>query len=109
MVIRTKDADRRTELVALSQLLLDPYYRTIAGFKVLIQKEWYDVDEIDSEVFRVAFGHKYFDNYLLKKDYSNDLDNHFSPVKPLCFWSFWTLFGNALANFLIPLNLTKNS
>ena len=41
--------DRTAQLVALSELLLDPYYRTIQGFKVLVEREW------------IIFGHKFGD------------------------------------------------
>ncbi|XP_055333578.1 myotubularin-related protein 2-like [Paramacrobiotus metropolitanus] len=39
--------DRTAQLTALAMIMLDPYYRTILGFEVLIEKEW------------VSFGHKF--------------------------------------------------
>lgn len=48
VVVHCSDGwDRTAQLTALSMLLLDPYYRTMKGFEILIEKEW------------LSFGHKF--------------------------------------------------
>ena len=41
VIIHCSDGwDRTSQVSALSQLCLDPYYRTLKGFMVLVEKEW---------------------------------------------------------------------
>lgn len=41
--------DRTSQIASLAQICLDPYFRTIEGFMVLVEKDW------------VSFGHKFRD------------------------------------------------
>lgn len=41
VVVHCSDGwDRTSQLCALSQLIIDPYYRTIEGFALLVEKDW---------------------------------------------------------------------
>ena len=59
--------DRTSQLSALAQILLDPFYRTINGFAVLVEKDW------------LTFGHQFaLRNGLNKKQGGSDDQN--SPI-----------------------------
>mmetsp|Transcript_4029 Transcript_4029/g.8653 ORF Transcript_4029/g.8653 Transcript_4029/m.8653 type:complete len:609 (+) Transcript_4029:134-1960(+) len=55
--------DRTAQMCALAQLMCDPYFRTLDGFAVLVEKEW------------CAFGHKF--KHRCRRPTS---DQEFSPV-----------------------------
>ena len=41
VVVHCSDGwDRTSQLSALAQLILDPFYRTLEGFAVLVEKDW---------------------------------------------------------------------
>ncbi|CAH0520007.1 unnamed protein product [Peronospora belbahrii] len=69
--------DRTAQMVALAELMLDAYYRTLRGFQVLVEKEW------------CAFGHQFaLRSGHARSDVSNDQR---SPVFLLwldCVWQF---------------------
>ncbi|XP_017769087.1 PREDICTED: myotubularin-related protein 2 isoform X2 [Nicrophorus vespilloides] len=76
--------DRTAQLTALAMLMLDPYYRTIKGFEVLIEKEW------------ISFGHKFQQRIGHGDDHHSDADR--SPVFLQfidCVWQITQQFSNA--------------
>ncbi|XP_060526601.1 myotubularin-related protein 2 [Cylas formicarius] len=87
--------DRTAQLTALSMLMLDPFYRTIKGFAVLIEKEW------------LSFGHKFQQRVGHGDDHHSDADR--SPVFLQfvdCVWQITQQFPNAFEfneHFLISV------
>ncbi|XP_005109978.1 myotubularin-related protein 2 [Aplysia californica] len=87
--------DRTAQLTSLSMVMLDPYYRTIKGFEVLIEQEW------------CAFGHKFKTRVGHGEDKHSDADR--SPVFLQfidCVWQMTQQFPNAFEfneHFLITI------
>ncbi|GFO25659.1 myotubularin [Plakobranchus ocellatus] len=87
--------DRTAQLTSLSMIMLDPYYRTIRGFEVLIEQEW------------LSFGHKFKTRVGHGEDKHSDADR--SPVFLQfidCVWQMTQQFPNAFEfneSFLITI------
>ncbi len=58
--------DRTSQILSLAQIMLDPYFRTIEGFEVLVMKDW------------VYFGHQF--NLRSGHGNRNEKDDQRSPV-----------------------------
>lgn len=86
VVVHCSDGwDRTSQLTALAMLLLDPYYRTLKGFQVLIEKEW------------LSFGHKFEQRIGHGDNHHSDADR--SPVFLQfidCVWQISKQFPHAL-------------
>eukprot|EP01062_Namystynia_karyoxenos_P054431 TRINITY_DN4482_c0_g1_i2.p1 TRINITY_DN4482_c0_g1~~TRINITY_DN4482_c0_g1_i2.p1 ORF type:complete len:744 (+),score=166.29 TRINITY_DN4482_c0_g1_i2:86-2233(+) len=68
VVVHCSDGwDRTSQLVALASALLDPYYRTIEGFVVMVEKDW------------LQPGHKFADRNGLRDEQSKKREQD-SPV-----------------------------
>lgn len=59
--------DRTAQLCSITQVLLDPFYRTLKGLEVVIEKEW------------ISFGFQFDKRGGLFKDNSHETDER-SPV-----------------------------
>ncbi|XP_033103102.1 myotubularin-related protein 2-like isoform X2 [Anneissia japonica] len=96
VIIHCSDGwDRTSQLGALAMIMLDPYYRTIRGFEVLIEKEW------------LAMGHKFSQRHGHGDKNHADADR--SPVFLQfidCVWQITRQFPNAFEfneSFLITI------
>jgi len=60
--------DRTAQITSLAELMLDPYYRSIVGFIVLVEKEW------------MSFGHQFARRFGHGEDRLNFSDSQRSPI-----------------------------
>ena len=67
--------DRTSQIVSLAMIILDPFYRTINGFAVLVEKEW------------IAFGH----NFALRSGHGVLANESVSPIFLIFIECVWQL------------------
>lgn len=76
VVVHCSDGwDRTAQVCSLASLLMDPYYRTIAGYQALIEKDW------------LAFGHKFSERCAHVQNDSKEV----SPIFTQLLDSTWQL------------------
>jgi len=71
--------DRASQLTSLLEICLDPYYRTVAGLKCIIFKEWF------------SFGHLFRNRQSVNGPFDDGDDSEFSPIFPLFLDSLYAL------------------
>ncbi|KAF2353747.1 Myotubularin-like phosphatase domain [Trinorchestia longiramus] len=71
--------DRTAQTCALAQILLDPYYRTINGFQILVEKDW------------LAFGHKFTDRSGLIQGEAKEVSPIFTQFLE-CVWQLQQMY-----------------
>lgn len=94
--------DRTSQLLSLIQIMLDPYFRTMKGFMILIEKEWISF----GHQFAFRSGHcKYFSFFILKhlNLAKNINDDQKSPI----FLQFLDCVHQIMAQF--PLSFEFNN
>jgi len=98
VIIHCSDGwDRTSQVSALTQLMIDPYYRTFEGFLTLIYKDW------------IAFGHKFSERYqsvfCIASYISSDDECEFSPIFLLFLDSVRHLIDENTTEFEFSSNL----
>ncbi|KAI1710807.1 myotubularin-like phosphatase domain-containing protein [Ditylenchus destructor] len=85
--------DRTAQITSLAMLQLDPYYRTIEGFAVLIEKEW------------CSFGHKFAHRIGHGEDKHGDGER--SPIFVQFIDCVWQLFNQFTSSFEFNVKFLK--
>lgn len=77
--------DRTSQVVSLAMLCMDPYYRTISGFCILVEKEWCRA----GHMFATRYGHG-------SKNYSDDMR---APIFLQWIDCVWQVFRQYITSF----------
>ncbi|XP_066935132.1 myotubularin-related protein 6-like [Clytia hemisphaerica] len=86
--------DRTAQTCSMAQIMLDPYYRTIHGFQVLVEKEW------------LSFGHKFVHRYGLLSGDPKEVSPIFTQFLEAC-WQLTLQFPTGFQfneRFLLDLH-----